>query len=319
MDDFERRRQIRKKQAKRRKAMEKRRNTLIAIIALCAVVVIAAAAGIFKERSGGANDRSTSAGNATEMTDSGTVSGSAESTATETENESESESESENESETETETEPESESESEAADESASESDGADMAAETDQTPDNTAVVSTSTTISNMDKDTLKQSVTSLVRRYRAALASGDTDTLAQLFEVESLQNPTTYTGLAQIITGYQNTECVIVDGMDDSSKIVFIYDDLTLSDIDATVPNVTAICVREDASGNLYIDPGTYDEDEFSYKYDDELQTYIDNLKGSGDAASLVRKANEKFEEACSSNASLKQLIGEMISASQQ
>ena len=222
----------------------------------------------------------------------------------------------------ESDTETNAESESESQDESDTlESESADESSDAESTAaDNTtsgvASGSTQGIAIKMNDETLKKNVTALVRQYRAALATGDTETLATLFNTDALKSPGTYTGMAEVITGYQNTECCIMNGMDDTSKIVFIYDDLTLAGIDVSVPNVTAICVRMSASGKLYIDPGTYDEDSFSYKYDDETLAYINNLKGVGDAADMVRKANEKFEEACNTDPQLKQFISDMMDA---
>lgn len=295
----------------RQEAKRRTRNSLIIIIGLAGVIIIAVIAGAIKARSASKSGEDTTA--QTETTSN--LSGNSAPDTKETDTESESLDETDTEAETESEAESVAESdtaESESVDESdESTSDNPDAAG---TSASGVTSGSTQGIAIKMNEDTLKKNVTALVRQYRAALATGDTDTLASLFKLDTLKNPTTYTGMAEVITGYQNTECCIMDGMDDTSKVVFIYDDLTLAGIDVAVPNVTAICVRMDASGQLYIDPGTYDEDNFTYQYDADTLAYINNLKGVGDAADLVRKANEKFEEACNTDPQLKQLISDMM-----
>lgn len=293
----------------RKEAKRRARNSLIVIIGLAGVIIIAVVAGVIKSNSAAKDNENIAvqtevASNSTDHTaDTSNADTEAESV-DESDTETNAESESESQDETDT-------AESESADES---SDAESTAA--DNTTSGVASGSTQGIAIKMNDETLKKSVTALVRQYRAALATGDTETLATLFNTDALKSPGTYTGMAEVITGYQNTECCIMNGMDDTSKIVFIYDDLTLAGIDVSVPNVTAICVRMSASGQLYIDPGTYDEDSFSYKYDDETMAYINNLKGVGDVADMVRKANEKFEEACNTDPQLKQFISDMIDA---
>lgn len=293
----------------RKEAKRRARNSLIVIIGLAGVIIIAVVAGVIKSNSAAKDNEDLAvqteiALNSTDnIVDTSNADTEAESVdESDTEANAESESESQDESDT---------TESESADES---SDAESIA--TDNTISGVASGSTQGIAIKMNDETLKKNITALVRQYRAALATGDTDTLATLFNTDALKSPGTYTGMAEVITGYQNTECCIMNGMDDTSKIVFIYDDLTLAGIDVSVPNVTAICVRMSASGQLYIDPGTYDEDSFSYKYDDEILACINNLKGVGDAADMVRKANEKFEEACNTDPQLKQFISDMIDA---
>lgn len=293
----------------RKEAKRRARNSLIVIIGLTGVIIIAVVAGVIKSNSASKDNKD--ATTQTEMTSNSTYH-TADTSNADTEAESVDESDTETNAESESESQDESDTlESESADES---SDAESTAA--DNTTSGVASGSTQGIAIKMNDETLKKNVTALVRQYRAALATGDTETLATLFNTDALNSPGTYTGMAEVITGYQNTECCIMNGMDDTSKIVFIYDDLTLAGIDVSVPNVTAICVRMSASGQLYIDPGTYDEDSFSYKYDDETLAYINNLKGVGDAADMVRKANEKFEEACNTDPQLKQFISDMIDA---
>ena len=293
----------------RKEAKRRARNSLIVIIGLAGVIIIAVVAGVIKSNSASKDNKD--ATTQTEMT-SNSTDNTADTSNADTEAESVDESDTETNAESESESQDESDTlESESADES---SDAESTAA--DNTTSDVASGSTQGIAIKMNDETLKKNVTALVRQYRAALATGDTETLATLFNTDALKSPGTYTGMAEVITGYQNTECCIMNGMDDTSKIVFIYDDLTLAGFDVSVPNVTAICVRMSASGKLYIDPGTYDEDSFSYKYDDETLAYINNLKGVGDAADMVRKANEKFEEACNTDPQLKQFISDMMDA---
>lgn len=162
-----------------------------------------------------------------------------------------------------------------------------------------------------------RKAIIALIRQYRAACVAGDTDTIAALFGLPYLDNAAVYQAMPTIITGYQNTECYIMDGMDNASKIVFIYDDIKLSQFEVLVPNVSVLCVRAREDGTVYIDPGTYNSETSSYEYDSDMTTYMNNLKGSSDIAILIRDSNEKFAKICQTNKNLKEYFEQITTGS--
>lgn len=159
----------------------------------------------------------------------------------------------------------------------------------------------------------VKAQITSLIRQYRAACASADVGTIAALYNVTELQNETTFMAMATIITGYQNTECYIRQGLDAASWVVFIYDDLKLADFDTLVPNLSYVYVKAGTGGTFYIDPGTYNEETMSYEYDKKVLDLIDNLEGDSEIAELVKNVNQKFAQACETNSDLKAYIDKL------
>jgi len=174
----------------------------------------------------------------------------------------------------------------------------------------------TAETISGAD-DEVEAAIVSLVRQYRAACASGDTAAIAKLYNLTEVKNPHTFMAVATIITGYQNTACYIRPGLDDASKVVFIYDDLKLADFDTLVPNLSYVYVRAATDGSFYIYPGEYDEASMSYVYDKDILELIDNLEGDTEIAGLVKTVNEKFAQTCESNSALKDYIDQLSSVS--
>lgn len=182
-----------------------------------------------------------------------------------------------------------------------------------DETPD--SLQASLTDIDTPDEEVRVQ-ITSLVRRYRAACASADIDTIAQIYNTTNLRNKNTFMVMATIITGYQNTECYIRSGLDDASRVVFIYDDLKLADFDTLVPNISYIYVRAAANGEFYIDPGTYNEETMSYEYDRNILRLIDHLENDTEISELVQTVNEKFAQACEGSSSLKTYIDTLTGA---
>lgn len=166
------------------------------------------------------------------------------------------------------------------------------------------------------DKEKLEADINTLIRQYRAAFASADTDAIARIYHTDDVKTKDTIKATAQIITGYQNTVCYIRKGLDDNSKVVFIYDDLKLADIDTLVPNLSYVYARRDDTGAWYIDPGTYDEASMSYVLDKEIRSYIDDLSSDSEISALVDSVNKKFAEACKNNEALKAFMDKLTSA---
>ncbi len=170
-----------------------------------------------------------------------------------------------------------------------------------------------------MEDEEVRTQIISLIRQYRAACAAADIDTIARLYNTTELRNPTTFMAVATIITGYQNTECYIRPGLDDTSRIVFVYDDLKLADYDTLVPNLSYIYVRAGAGGSFYIDPGTFNEQKMSYEYGEDILKLVDRLENDNEIAALLKSTSEKFSQACEDNAELKAYIEMLTGAAAQ
>lgn len=168
----------------------------------------------------------------------------------------------------------------------------------------------------NIEDDEVTTAIVSLIRQYRSACASADVETIAKLYNVTELRNETTFMAVSSIITGYQNTECYIREGLDDVSRVVFVYDDLKLADFDTLVPNLSYLYVRAAADGSFYIYPGVYNEETMSYEYEDEILDHIDNLEGDIEISELIKDVNQKFSDTCDANKNIKEFIDKLIAA---
>lgn len=173
----------------------------------------------------------------------------------------------------------------------------------------------TATDISIGD-DEVTVAIESLIRQYRAACASADVETIAKLYNVSQLPNETTFMAVSSIIAGYQNTQCYIREGLDDVSRVVFIYDDLKLADYDTLVPNLSYVYVRAAADGSFYIYPGIYNEELMSYEYEEEILDHIDSLESDIEIAELIKDVNQKFSDTCDANKDIKEFIDQLIAA---
>lgn len=167
------------------------------------------------------------------------------------------------------------------------------------------------------DKAQTEEAVNSLVRQYRAALASADIDTIAKLYQVDQVENADTITATSRVITGYLNTQCYIRSGLEEGSKVVFIYDDLQLADIDVLAPNLSYIYVRRNDDGTYYIDPGTYNPETMMYEYNEDILNYINNeLSSDTQISSLYSDVNSRFEQLCSENEQLQSFMDKLSQA---
>lgn len=156
------------------------------------------------------------------------------------------------------------------------------------------------------DKAQTEEAINALVRQYRAALASADIDTIKKLYQVEQVQNEDTITATSRVITGYLNTKCYIRNGLEEGQKVVFIYDDLQIADVDVLVPNLSYIYVRRAPDGTYYIDPGTYNEETMMYEYSKDILDYVNELSSDPEISGLYEDVNSKFEQACKDNQQL-------------
>lgn len=156
------------------------------------------------------------------------------------------------------------------------------------------------------DSAETEAAVNALIRQYRAALASADIDTIAKLYQTDKVQTADTITATSRVITGYMNTKCYIRSGLDEGTKVVFIYDDLQIADVDVLVPNLSYVYVKRAADGSYYIDPGTYNEETLSYEYGKDITDYVDELSNDAEISALYTDVNTKFEQICQNNQQL-------------
>lgn len=156
------------------------------------------------------------------------------------------------------------------------------------------------------DSAETEEAVNALIRQYRAALASADIDTIAKLYQTDKVETADTITATSRVITGYMNTKCYIRSGLDEGTKVVFIYDDLQIADVDVLVPNLSYVYVKKAADGSYYIDPGTYNEETLSYEYDRDITDYVDELSNDAQISALYTDVNTKFEQICQNNQKL-------------
>ncbi len=166
------------------------------------------------------------------------------------------------------------------------------------------------------DSAETEEAVNALIRQYRAALASADIDTIAKLYQTDKVETADTITATSRVITGYMNTKCYIRSGLDEGTKVVFIYDDLQIADVDVLVPNLSYVYVKKAADGSYYIDPGTYNEETLSYEYDRDITDYVDELSNDAQISALYTDVNTKFEQICQNNQKLSDFMKKLNDA---
>lgn len=155
--------------------------------------------------------------------------------------------------------------------------------------------------------------ITALIKQYRTAFATADINALKTLYNTDQVMNSDIITATAKIITGYENTQCYVKDGMDDTSKVVFIYDDFKIADIDTLIPNVSYVYLKQKADGTYYIYPGEYDQSTANYVYSSEIQKYISELIKEDDIKALYTSVNEKFSKIVAEDPKVKAFVDKL------
>ena len=157
--------------------------------------------------------------------------------------------------------------------------------------------------------------INTLVTQYRTAFAQADIEALKTIYNTSDVMNSDVIAATAKIITGYENTECYIKDGMDDTSKVVFIYDDLKIDGIDTLIPNVAYVYLRQKDDGSYYIYPGEYDTATSDYVYSSDIQKYISELIKDNDINTLYASVNEKMTKAMNDDPAVKTFVEKLTS----
>lgn len=182
----------------------------------------------------------------------------------------------------------------------------------TDQTGDTSSEPEDSEAQTRASEDVQTQ-IQALVTQYRTAFANADIEALKTIYNTNEVMNSDVITATAKIITGYQNTECYIKNGLDDASKVVFVYDDLKIDGIDTLIPNIAYIYVRQKEDGSYYIYPGEYDRATSDYVYSSDIQKYISELIKDADINSLYASANEKMTKAMNDDPEVKAFVDQL------
>lgn len=186
---------------------------------------------------------------------------------------------------------------------------------QTNETDDSTKTGETSGQTESVSEVTTQ--IETLIKAYRTAFANADIETLKTLYNTDQVMNSDVITATSKIITGYENTQCYIKNGMDDTSKVVFIYDDFKITDIDVLIPNVSYVYLKQKADGTYYIYPGEYDQSTANYVYSSEIQKYISELIKEDDIKALYTSVNEKFSKLVSENEKVKAFIDKLTGGS--
>ncbi len=163
-------------------------------------------------------------------------------------------------------------------------------------TGSNDANTDTNTQTASETGNDAQDQIESLILQYRTAFAQADIESLKTIYNTSQVMNADVITATAEIITGYENTVCYIKDGMDDTSKVVFIYDDLEIDGIETLIPNVAYVYVMQKEDGGYYIYPGEYSDSASDYVYSTELQMYINDLIKEDDISQVYTQASDKL-----------------------
>ena len=152
--------------------------------------------------------------------------------------------------------------------------------------------------------------VADLISNYRQAILTGDTKLLSAVYNTDEEINVDILKGTAEIIESYDNTQYYTKEGVEKGEKVVYVYDELKLAGIDTKAPNLSIYYVKTSETGGLYIYRGSFDEKSGSYKYDEKVQKYIEDLYTDKDVVELVDTVNTKIDSACANDPELMDFI---------
>ena len=163
------------------------------------------------------------------------------------------------------------------------------------------------------DAPDMQTQIEDLIGRYRTAFAGADIEALKTIYNTDEVKNSDVIQAASKIITGYENTTCHIKDGLDETSKVVFICDDLKVDGIDTRIPNIAYVYVRQNSDGSYYIYPGEYDPASSDYVYSSDIQKYISEMIKDEDISALYASVNERMAAAIEADPQVRAFVEEL------
>ena len=165
-------------------------------------------------------------------------------------------------------------------------------------TPEATPTETPTPAVEEELKKDADENVTALIRDYYTALGKRDVESVKKLVdnldetEAKQIEN-------AQTIEDYTVASVYTKKGITEGSYLVLAEFDYKLKGIDTRVPGLSALFVKTDETGKLYI---------ATQNITDEEKTFYDSAIEAADVQKLVNEVKAKNEEALNSDAALKE-----------
>ncbi|MBE5848081.1 MAG: hypothetical protein E7300_10435 [Lachnospiraceae bacterium] len=143
--------------------------------------------------------------------------------------------------------------------------------------------------------------VNALMEKYYAALADGDTETLASLKNYLSDTERIRVEKKSQYIEKYENIVCYTKVGLEENSYLVYAYNEAKFNGIDTPAPALNTFVVKQNEQGSFYIYEGDLDDNTFNY---------LQELSAQDDVTHLCNTVQAKYNDAIASDEKLSKFM---------
>lgn len=144
----------------------------------------------------------------------------------------------------------------------------------------------------------VRQEIEKLITTYFQGIAEGNVDMVAGTVDVLTEEEKSDIIAKSDYIESYNNIVCHIKPGMDENSRVVFVYYDMKILNIDTLAPGMPVRYVYLTEDGTYKIFNGDASE---------EMENYVFQMAAQEDVAALIDEVELKYQEAMEADENLK------------
>ena len=146
--------------------------------------------------------------------------------------------------------------------------------------------------------------VNALIKKYYAALAEGDMDTVVASRNYTEETEQIRLEKKSQYIENYQNVKVYTKDGLVENTYLAYVYYEVKFNEIATLAPALNTLYICPDESGSLYIYEG---------EIDDTVSEYLKELSTQDDVVELFNRVEVSYNEATEQDETLRNFLAEL------
>lgn len=156
--------------------------------------------------------------------------------------------------------------------------------------------------VDGKSKKDIQTDLEALVNKYFTAKQQVDMDMIEECVSDISHVEERKLMAEAEYVEGYENIQCLVLDGPKEGTYRVYVYYETKIYDIDTLIPSLVALYVtmNKDHEFQVYLGP-----------LDSKEQKYIDELDGSDRVQALIQMVQNNMEDVISTDSKVRDFYG--------
>ncbi len=151
------------------------------------------------------------------------------------------------------------------------------------------------------------EEIGNLINSYFASKTVGDTNALSTVVDVLTEEDVKRNQKELELIEGYYNIAVMTKEGLDDNSRVCYVYYDLKIKNIDTVAPGSVVLYVEKNEAGTWKV---------HTYTNDSTIKEYIEHLQSDEDVQGFYTNVEQKLVAACDADEKLKSFYQSLTGA---